>query len=552
MRRTTSRTAAGVSVACTLLAACAGGNATTTLGDGSATTPVSGRDAGADTTAASRDATSVNFDAPLAADGQAHDATLTSDTGTGDAAGGAHDAAGAHEATTDGAGHAGGDAGDATGHSDAMADAAADGHSDAPHDAQGDGHAEASIDAGVDSGSSGPATFLAGCAGTSTVLTGTVLAPNGTDPIPSVRVYAAESINPYPTAYCDKCAAPVDPAYVATNSAADGTFSLNLDNVPAGATIDLAIQIGRFRKHTTIPVTACQTKAVPVAAATLPGKSADGDIPKIVVGSGEADHLDVVLNALGITEYDCYEGRKTAGSSTATCQQPAGQTIADVIASATTLGGYHMAFLSCAPGAYAQFITNHSQATMDANTRSWVAAGGRIFVTDMAYDYIAQAFPTGIEWAGPTATAGTPQPVDGANLGCAPGGSAGHATEYSATIDDPSLASWLKGRGVATGTNPTLANIQGYYQPWATIASLPPSTRLIVDGTMPIDPTYPTTACASPTLKDVPLTTEFDVPTCGRVVFSSFHTYAGSGASSSAANQKIMEYLIFAAAVCSG
>jgi hypothetical protein len=388
------------------------------------------------------------------------------------------------------------------------------------------------------------------CDGVSTTLTGTVFAPNGTDPIPNVRVYAAVSISPYPANYCDKCDAPVDAAYASTFSAANGTFTLDLDDVPSGATIDFAIQIGRFRKHTIIDVAACTSSAVtPATATVLPGDSAAGDIPRIVVSSGNVDHLDKVLSNLGITQYDCYEGRKTAGASTTTCQQVAGMTIADVIEDATTLDGYNMAFLSCAPGAYAEFITTHDQATMTANTESWVSGGGRIFVTDTAYDYVAQAFPSDITWAGPT---GAPQPVDGANLGCAPdgpGGSSAHAVLYPTTVDDPLLGAWLTLEGVAAGT-PPMASIQGFYEPWSTVSSIPSTTSLIIDGVLPIDPTYPTTKCHDPTPTDVPLTTQFEVPTCGRVVFSSFHTYTGTGASSMAANEKVMEYLIFAAAVC--
>jgi hypothetical protein len=51
-------------------------------------------------------------------------------------------------------------------------------------------------------------------------------------------------------------------------------------------------------------------------------------------------------------------------------------------------------------------------------------------------------------------------------------------------------------------------------------------------------------------MQDVPLTAKFDVPTCGRVLFSSYHTYTGTGAAASTANEKIMEYMIFAAAYC--
>ncbi len=278
-------------------------------------------------------------------------------------------------------------------------------------------------------GGSGP-TFGVTCDGGTTALTGTVYAPNGTDPIPNVRVYAAIAINPYPANYCDKCSAPIDPAYASTISAADGTYTLPLNTVPAGASIDFAIQIGRFRKHTILPVTACQSIVVPALAETLPGNSTLGDIPKIAVSAGNTDHLDTVLTALGITQYDCYEGRAVAGSSTTTCAQIANTNIGTVIATAATLDTYNMAFLSCAPDAYATYVTpagtktpadhtglGYDQATMTANTQAWVANGGRLFVTDTAYDYVAQAFPPDITWEG---TAGTPQPIDAANIGCAP------------------------------------------------------------------------------------------------------------------------------------
>lgn len=417
-------------------------------------------------------------------------------------------------------------------------------HADAPQDAR--------VDTGIDA--SAPPTFVTQCGGVHSALTGVVFAPNGVDPIPGVRVYAAQAILPYPTSYCDKCSSPIDPAYSATTTAPDGSFTLDLDEVPAGVTVDFAIQIGRFRKHTLLTATPCQTVAVaPASAAVLPGNSAAGNIPKIAVASGEVDHLDAVLSALGITEYDCYEGRKTPTTppSTATCQEVPGKTIADVLSNAADIDAYHMAFLSCAPGAYASYLTTHSQATMTANTQNWVGGGGRLFVTDTAYDYIAQAFPAAVTWAG---AAGTPQPVDGANIGCAPagpGGESAHAVSYPVRIDDSSLGAWLTGRGLASGT-PATASIQGFYQPWSTIELLGPGASLIADGTMPTDPTYATTKCAAPASSDVPLTAEFNVSACGRVLFSSFHTYTGTGTSAMAANEKIMEYLIFAAAACRG
>ncbi len=480
-----------------------------------------------------------------------HDATMSSEAGGQDGAmelDSGHDAAGLGDASHmdhEVDAHADGASSDAHGH-DATEGDATEG------DAMTDAHADAEKDAGHDSGvDSGPPTFIQHCNGTPTSLSGTIFAPNGTDPIPEVRVYAAESINPYPANYCDKCSGPIDPAYNATFSAVDGTFTLDLNHVPYGADIDFTIQIGHFRKHTIIPVTACTSGgSVPMGANILPGKSADGDIPKIAVSTGNQDHLDQVLTALGIVEYDCYEGR--ADTSVApTCTVVPGKNLADVLSAPATLDEYNMAFLSCAPDAYSTYLSDgYSATTMSSNTQSWVTGGGRMFVTDLSYDYISQAFPTEITWAGHQAN---PWPIDGADIGCAPPGSgtAAHSALYNTTIDDPSLAQWLTDLGLASG-NPSVAKVQGYYQPWATISSVGAGTTTIADGTMPIDPSYASGKCAAPQQVDVPLTTEFSVAGCGRVVFSSFHTYTGTGASASAANEKIMEYLIFAVAQCGG
>jgi hypothetical protein len=421
-------------------------------------------------------------------------------------------------------------------------DAARDTGSDAPIDSASEAAFDAASDAAGDAAAdAGAVTFLSSCHGTPTTLTGTVLAPNGADPIPGVRVYAASQENGYPAPYCNSCSAPVDQAYVATASAFDGTFSLSLDSVPQGANIDFVIQVGRFRKRTVLPVTACQSALVPKAAATLPGTSAAGDIPKIAVSSGNSDHLDALLVSIGITEFDCYEGRKTAGANTATCQQVPGKVIADVLADSTQLGAYHMLFLSSAPQAYAQFITNHTQATMTANTQTWVAGGGRMLATDTAYDYVAQAFPAAITFAGPS---GSPQPVDGANIGCAPlnGATLPQNVAYWTQVDDPTLSAWLKVVGIPT--NPV--SIVGYTQPWSVISSLAATTVRVADATMPLD-NMTAPLCTPPIMQDVPVAAVFDVPTCGRVGFTSF---ISNSTVSGAAQEKILEGFVFGLETC--
>ena len=539
-----------------LVTACGGPGSSTTGGGGASTTSAAsvGTSTGASTGSAS---------------GTGGATTTSSVTGT---------STGTGKSTSTGTGGAGGMSSGTGGVSMASASASGATSSNASNGAS-------SSSASASSSSGGPTTFLGGCNGAHTVLTGVVVAPNGMDPIPNVRVYAASQVNPYPDAYCGKCSLPIDTALAATVTGPDGTFSLNLDAVPKSAAITFVIQIGRFRKVTTLNVTACQTTILPNPApppnnpapeCTLPGATAlNSDIPKIAVSAGNADHLDAVLKGLGITEYDCYEGRKgSPGTMSGSCKpildpvtmKPV--TIADVLQDSDpthphSINKYHMAFLSCAPHAYKYFITptsavpagaGNDQALMTTNTQAWVATNnGRLFATDTAYDYIAQAFPTGITWAGP---GGSPQPVDGANIGCSPPGPppmTGPQVPYTVTIDDPLLAKWLEVGVHVLPTpppNPAQVNILGFYKPWAAISSLPATTQLIANGTVPVDPTYPTTKCsaAATQLQNVPLTTQFDVPTCGRVIFSSYHTDVGAAANS--AQQRIMEYLIFDAAFC--
>jgi hypothetical protein len=387
-------------------------------------------------------------------------------------------------------------------------------------------------------------------------------APNGNDPIPRVRAYVPSmGLQPFPALYCDQCSSPIDPAWTQAISAPDGTFQLNLDAVPYSATLEIAIQIGRFRKGTTIPITPCVTTTLPqgTPATILPGTSAQGDIPKIAVSAGNKDHLDAVLTSLGITEFDCYEGRSGDPKTTSTTCPMTTTTpfIADVIQNGT-INNYHMAFLSCAPGAYNWAVTTHGNnaTTMSTMTQQWVQQKyGRLFVTDTAYDYIAQPFPSPITWE---VAAGPALPYDGANVGCSPpNNTTGPGMSYTVTVDDPQLAQWLSvGVHVLPSPvpNPAQVSILGFYNPWSAIASVPSSTKLIANGMMPLDlMSTPANMCkttANQSMHDIPLTVEFQVPTCGRVIFSSYHTDAGAAATS--AQQRIMEYLIFEAAYCMG
>jgi hypothetical protein len=299
----------------------------------------------------------------------------------------------------------------------------------------------------------------------------------------------------------------------------DGTFTLDLSGVPSGKELSFVVNVGRFRKVTKF-TPQCGSNPAPNGPTTLPGTSSDGDIPRIAVSTGNSDHLDQILTALGITEFDCYEGRASA-SSAPTCTPI--DTIANLLSksSAKTVDDYNLLFIGCAPNAYKTFGTP----TMAANAASFVTSGGRMFATDMSYDYVGQAFPSAITWAGP---GGSPQPVDGANVGV--------AGTYSGNIDDPGLKAWLGNFGISSPVP-----IQGFLDPWSVQQSLPTTSTQIVDGTVN----------SSGGSGDVPLTTQFDVAGCGRVIYSSYHT-AGSSVKQGhlLPQERILEYLMFEVATC--
>jgi hypothetical protein len=373
--------------------------------------------------------------------------------------------------------------------------------------------------------------------GTSTTIAGTVLAPNGADPVATARVYIARQTNPLPTAVsCGRCDQPVDDIAVQAATAPDGTFTLYLDGIDRASQLTLVVAKGRFRRITQVPI-ACGANTVPATALTLPGKSSDGDIPRIAVGTGNIDHLDQVLTALGITEFTCLEGRKSS-TSPATCTTTG--KLSDLLTgqNGLSLADHDMVFIGCAPGAYANYATTGvSTATISQNLQSWVGLGGRLFVTDNSYDYLAGAFPQQLSWQG---TQAMPWPVDSANVGV--GGTSAAPATISATVDDMALASWLKVVGVSSSP---MVTVGGILNKWSVMgATLPAGTNRIADG----NASY-TVAGATQTA-DLPLTTSFEANQCGKVVYSSYHTLSTVNQNQLSAQEKILEYLILDEAAC--
>jgi hypothetical protein len=139
--------------------------------------------------------------------------------------------------------------------------------------------------------------------GTSTTVTGTIYEPAGRVPLYNVHVYVPNrDLAPMPEgASCDHCDTALSGIPIAkTVTDASGRFTLR--DVPVGTDVPLVIQIGRWRRETTIPnVAACTNTALTNTDVTrLPRNKDEGHIPKIALTTGGADALECLLLKIGI------------------------------------------------------------------------------------------------------------------------------------------------------------------------------------------------------------------------------------------------------------
>jgi hypothetical protein len=370
-------------------------------------------------------------------------------------------------------------------------------------------------DGGPDDPCSGGRCENACPGGGRTTLTGRVLAPNGSDPIPSAQVFVPVSVAPIGEGVaCELCSAIDGNALVKTTTADDGSFELGPIPTSAGQApgteIELVVQKGRFRKVAKVVIDSpCAANEAPAAATTLPGKT-DGlnNVPRIAVATGAYDVMECVLLQLGLEQgsFDLYNGIAGVGAtSNATANFDA------LLADPARMKQYDMIFVNCSND---DFEAHLDDGGARANLESYVASGGRLYVTDWSYDYIEQVsqFSPVIDFA-PTASSTAPEPRNAAAIG--PGG-----IEVEAAVKDDGLRSWLGAVERVTGdeivSDAGTVHISHFLTEWVEQLSVAASDtskvwlEANVDGALR------------------PLTTSFDYNQCGRVLYSSYHT-AGRG-----------------------
>ena len=135
-----------------------------------------------------------------------------------------------------------------------------------------------------------------------TTLSGVVYDPVGKIPLYNAVVFIPEgSLGPIAqgTHDCNTCSVSVGQFLAATPTDEKGAFVLT--NVPAGPSVPLVVQVGKWRRETFVPnVTQCQTTQVPAELTRLPRSRLEGDMPQMALLTGACDQLACFLGRVGI------------------------------------------------------------------------------------------------------------------------------------------------------------------------------------------------------------------------------------------------------------
>jgi hypothetical protein len=249
-------------------------------------------------------------------------------------------------------------------------------------------------------------------------LTGTVLAPNGTLPLPNALVYIPNGSTTSPfgvqpfvdgvAAGACTCDVTGDPLVTATSDV-DGTFTLT--GVPAGANIPLVVQLGHWRRLVTIPnVAQCTATAVDHSLTSLPTRQGMGStvdsIPLMALSTGGVDAMECVLRKMGVEDSQFSNAGGTGRvrfyhDNGATCTNGGGSctgvtpAITQLTATQAEVEQYDALIFPCNGNVHDVAQADKTR-VLDAatNTQAYVNKGGRAFFTHYSYGWLYNQQPS--------------------------------------------------------------------------------------------------------------------------------------------------------------
>ncbi len=374
----------------------------------------------------------------------------------------------------------------------------------------------------------GPSSQSSGCeAGATTSLAGYVYDPADHLPVYNALVYVpAGAVQTPTTGVGGTCGCTAQPAFTSAFTGIDGSFTLT--DIPAGASVTLVVELGKWQRVFTETVHPCETNTL-TSHLTLPSTRAQGNIPRFAIDTGGVDAMECVLLKMGLAQSEfadpvitggvptaaqrihMYQGKIYSGGAIIDSNTPPES---DLTETSTVLSSYDVVLFAC-QGGQGHYDSAHGYPNTLANLVSYADSGGRFFATHFHYDLLY----TNGSFAG---TAKWKNPIDNGSMW----GNYYTDPKYNSDIEQGAfatgvtLAKWLNQPVVYGGTlgqipvgviRNNFSSVVAPAQLWLYSAGGgggPPANT-------PIHYTFDTPFNAS--------------PTCGRVVYSDFHVESQPG-----------------------
>jgi hypothetical protein len=245
------------------------------------------------------------------------------------------------------------------------------------------------------------------------------------------------------------------------------------------------------------------------------------------------------MDKLGIKEFYRYgDGPIDIGPTPGSKTNKTGN---DLIGAESELGKYHITLMPCAAmGASENDQTNEwtcgaPTAAQKTALAQYVDSGGKVYVTDFAYEAVRQTWPGFVTFydRNMTPLTGT---TNGIGTGCRSG-----AEDTTGTPQDKDLSAWLTAIGDADLT---------LQASWSRIQKVTPQPGFDATGkAVTITPKVWMTSVIG-TGETLPATVSFQ-QRCGRVLFSTYHC-EGDTSGGLLAQEKALLYIILEVGVCVG
>lgn len=277
----------------------------------------------------------------------------------------------------------------------------------------------------------------------------------------------------------------------------------------------------------------------------------DTEVTSIAVVTGTFDAIEDVLGKLGFGEIDA-SGHLRVGTESFTLYDgdaslgPEYDEFDDVLLNPAQLASHDIIFINCDEFELGAELSINSDAKA-ANLREYVENGGKLYVTDLSYDYVEQAFPEFVDFHG-GGSGPMPETPGAAELGLT-------FSDPNSIVNDSGLGDWLDGVDVNFGNtdthcfSPSPDAITGARNADGSIhiGDLLGGWAMI-DGVEADAPAEVTEWVVGTDLEDAalrPLTVTFDVGR-GRVLFTSYHTAGTCPSTGFWPQERILEFLVFA------